>query len=162
MNNYTYHRERFDQTYVEMSPLYRRHFDEVRDHKRENGLDQPDYALDVKGYFAYAASDQLVSYVVRCDGRAVGYLHVYLLYDHRSGELVAIDDSLFVLPDHRTGVGRSLIEYAIAELSKTKAQKFTITASGDPRVATLLGRMGFKQTAIEMTYDLEGGRHVRK
>lgn len=160
MSKYTFHIERFDQTYAEMEPLYRQHFAEWKQHRARVGVDTGDYNLDTEGYFAYAASGQLVTYVARLDGKAVGYLSVYFSRDHRTGEMVASDDSLFIAPDHRNGLGRRLVQFAIKQAKAAGAKRILINAGGDRRVALLLQRIGFAQTAIEMTYDFQGERHV--
>lgn len=152
MTEYTMHIERFDETYGEMEPLYRQHFAEMRERKDAFGIQIGDYDLDTEGYFAYAASGQLISYVARRDGKAVGYLLVYYARDHRTGEIIATEDALFIHPDHRKGIGRKLILYVLEELRKTNCKRFQTTVAGDRRVASLLTRMGFKNTAIEMTY----------
>jgi GNAT superfamily N-acetyltransferase len=160
MSNYTFHIERFDQTYAEMEPLYRQHFAEWKKHRAKAGVDTGNFQLDTEGYFAYAASGQLVTYVARFKGKAVGYLSIYFSRDHRTGEMVASDDSLFVAPGHRNGLGSRLVRFAIGQATKVGAARILINAGGDARVASLLRRIGFKQTAIEMTYDLQGERHV--
>jgi len=152
MNDYTMHIERFDKTYPEMEPLYRQHFAEMRERKAAFGIKIDDYDLDTEGYFAYAASGQLISYVARCDGAPVGYALIYYARDHRTGEIIATEDALFVMPDHRNGIGRKLIMFVLAELRKTNVKRLQTTVAGDRRVASLLARMGFKNTAIEMTY----------
>jgi GNAT superfamily N-acetyltransferase len=154
MSDYTFHIERFDQTYAEMEPLYRQHFAEMQERKAGFGIQIGEYALDTEGYFSYAASGQLVSYIARCDGKPVGYAHIYFSRDHRTAEIIASEDSLFVLPEHRNGTGRKLVQFVLDELRKTNVCRLETTVAGDPRVALLLRRMGFKQTAVEMTIEI--------
>ncbi|EDM71047.1 hypothetical protein RAZWK3B_16660 [Roseobacter sp. AzwK-3b] len=155
MGDYTFQIEDFEAAYEEYVALSRMHFCEIEDYRTSLGLPERAFDLDLACYVPHARIGQLIAYTARCNGDPVGYLLVYLTRDHRSGAIYAIEDCLFVHPDHRTGVGRKLIEFAVRDLSdKPNVERFEVTAAGDPRFAKALSRMGFVQSAIQMTYAL--------
>ena len=149
---YTITIEKFHETYAEMEPLYRQHFAEMRERKADVGIEIGDYALDTEGYFAYSESGQLISFIARHEGEPVGYIHAYLTRDHRTGEIIATEDSVFVLPEHRNGLGRDMVKFVLEYFKRSNVRRVIITSAGDKRLPLLLTRMGFKTTGIEMTY----------
>ena len=62
-------------------------------------------------------------------------------------------DTLFVLKDHRNGVGKKLVQFALEDLKSRGVKRLTVSAMTDLRVAKLWGRMGFKEAATQMIYE---------
>jgi len=76
---------------------------------------------------------------------------VYVTNDMHNHDLIAQEDTVYVLPEHRTGWGRKLIQEVHNELKRRGVKRLNITTATDLRVSKLLGRMGYKHTAHAMT-----------
>jgi len=60
---------------------------------------------------------------------------------------------LFVSKEHRNGVGKKLVAFVLEELKQRGVKRLNVSAMTDLRVAKLWKRMGFKETATQMTYE---------
>ncbi len=149
---YTISLENTEGTYAELEPLYRRHYGEMQTRLAAAGIDVPDYAPRLDQYFAAARGGWLLNYVIRANGVAVGYSNVYLTSDMHNGELIAQEDTVYVHPDHRNGVGKQLVKHILADLKARRVKRVLITPVTDLRVGKIWKRMGFKETAMLMTY----------
>jgi ribosomal protein S18 acetylase RimI-like enzyme len=67
-------------------------------------------------------------------------------------DLIAQEDTIFVTKDHRNGVGKKLVNYALGELRQREVKRVLVSAMTDLRVAKLWSRMGFKEVATQMIY----------
>jgi ribosomal protein S18 acetylase RimI-like enzyme len=116
------------------------------------------------GYGSFLASrlddpDALVL-VAAHEGEVVGYAYAALEgvdYMSLRGPAGVVHD-LVVAPEHRRGgVGRRLLEAAIADLRGRGAPQVVLsTAERNHAAQRLFARLGFRRTMIEMTLD-EGG-----
>lgn len=136
----------------ELYPLYCRHYAEMQERLAGQGVDIPDFAPRLELYFKAADAGYLLNYVVRLDGKPVGYSNIYLTNDMHNGELIAQEDTIYMLPEHRNGVGKKLSRFILADLKGRDVKRLSVTAITDLRVAKLWERMGFKHTAHHMTY----------
>ena len=150
--SYTFARENFEATYPEIEPLYRQHYKEMSDRLSEQGVELAPYAPRLKEYCAYGNTDFLMTLILRHEGKAVGYCNVYVTTDMHNGEIIATEDTLFVTKEHRNGVGKKLVAFALSELKKRNVKRLLVSANTDLRVAKLWGRMGFKEIATQMAY----------
>ncbi len=87
-----------------------------------------------------------------CDGVPVGYATVYLTNDMHNGEKIATEDTLYVLKQHRSGIGRRLVKHVLDYLRANGFVRLSISATTDLRVVPLFRRMGFKEVAMQMAY----------
>jgi predicted N-acetyltransferase YhbS len=69
-----------------------------------------------------------------------------------NGDLIAQEDTIFVLKDHRNGVGKKLVKVILEELKERGVKRVLVSAMTDLRVAKLWARMGFKEAATQMIY----------
>mgnify|MGYP003335101384 FL=1 len=88
----------------------------------------------------------------RSDGQACGYSNVYLTRDMHNQDLIATEDTVFVLKEHRNGVGKQLVRFILDDLQRRGVKRLLVSAMTDLRVAKLWGRMGFKEAATQMVY----------
>ncbi len=149
--------ERGEQNLAELIHLYKAHYDEMRQRVPEIGP----FGMNVPEYARQWLGGGLINYVARQDGRAIGYCNAYLSASMHNQGLVAFVDALFVLPDHRGGIGRKLLDFVMSDMKARGAKSITIGCATDMRLPKLLARMKFKELAVEMihTFD-EAENHV--
>jgi len=153
---YTISLERGDLNYRELEPLYRQHYGEMQRRLASEGVPIGDYNLRLSDYFAAWKDGWLLNFVVRLDGKPIGYSNVYLTNDMHNGELIAMEDTIYILPQHRNGIGRKLAKAVLEELKGRGVKRLEITAVTDVRATKLWARMGFREVATQMRYVFEG------
>lgn len=144
--------EDFVATYAELEPMYRAHYDEMRSRLKRDGIEIGPYNPRLDEYCRASAGGWLLHFVARTDGRAVGYSNVYVTQDMHNGETIAQEDTIYVTPAHRNGLGRRMTRHILAELKRRGCKRATMTAVTDTRAAPVWKRMGFKPTAEILTY----------
>jgi len=70
-----------------------------------------------------------------------------------NNDLIAQEDTVFVVKEHRNGVGKKLVKFGVEELRSRGVKRLNVSAMTDLRVAKLWKRMGFKEAATQMTYE---------
>ena len=120
------------------------------------GIEVSDYNPRLPQYFEAFAGGWLLNFVVRLDGKPVGYSNVYLTNDMHNGDFIAQEDTIYILPEHRNGIGKELVKHILNDLGSRAALRVNITPVTDLRVAKIWTRMGFKSAAELMVYDLKG------
>jgi GNAT superfamily N-acetyltransferase len=143
--------EKFRDTYAELEPLYRQHYGEMTDRLESTGLTCSPYNPRLDEYIKASEGGWLLTFVLRYERKACGYSNVYLTNDMHNQDLIAQEDTVFVLKDHRNGMGRRLIQFVHDELKRRGVKRLNITTGTDLRVSKLLCRMGYKHTAHAMT-----------
>ena len=150
--NYTMTLEKFTDTYRELEPLYRQHYSEMAERLQGQGIDISPYNPRLHEYGAACERGDLLNFVLRLDGQACGYSNVYLTRDMHNQDLIATEDTVFVLKEHRNGVGKQLVRFILDDLQRRGVKRLLVSAMTDLRVAKLWGRMGFKEAATQMIY----------
>jgi len=143
--------EKFKNTYEELEPLYRQHYSEMTDRLADAGLTCSPYNPRLDEYTRASEGGWLLTFVLRYEGKVCGYSNVYITNDMHNQDLIAQEDTVFVLKEHRNGMGRRLIHFVHDELKRRGVKRLNITTATDLRVSKLLGRMGYKHTAHAMT-----------
>jgi ribosomal protein S18 acetylase RimI-like enzyme len=138
--------------HAELDPLYRQHYAEMKARLDADGIPIGDYNPRLAQYFEAMDGGWLLTFVVRFDGKAVGYSNVWLTQDMHSSELICQEDTIYVLPEHRNGIGRKLVKFILADLKSRGVKRVIITPVTDLRVAAIWKRMGFRSTAEVLTY----------
>jgi len=150
--SYTIALEKFKQTYVELEPLYRQHYAEMTSRLAEQGVIYSPYNPRLDKYGEACDGGWLLNFVVRCDGVAVGYSNVYVTNDMHNHDLICQEDTIFVLKEHRNGIGKKLVQHILEDLRARGVKRVIVSAMTDLRVAKLWNRMGFKEVATQMIY----------
>ena len=161
MPEYIISLERGDLNYGELEPLYRRHYGEMQARLKGDGVEIAGYAPRLDLYFDSWARGWLLNFVVRHHGEPIGYSNVYLTHDMHNGEPIATEDTIYIVPEHRNGIGRKLAKHVLAHLGAIGVKRFTITAVTDVRAGKIWKRLGFKPVAEQMTYTFSGDANVR-
>lgn len=154
---YTIGLERGDLNYTELEDNYRRHYAEMKERLEKDGIPVSPYSPRLKEYFRAFSGGWLLNYVARFNGVPVGHCNVYLTNDMHNGDLIAQEDVLYVVPEHRNGLGKKLVKHVLSDLEARGVRRVSVLALTDLRVAKIWRRMGFKDTAQMMTYTF-GGR----
>lgn len=150
--SYSFSVERFRETYAELEPLYRQHYAEMCQRLEANGVKTSPYAPRIESYCQYGDAGWLLTFVLRHEGRAVGYSNIYVTQDMHNGDKIAQEDTIFVTREHRNGIGKKLVLYVIQHLRQIGVTRLNVSALTDLRVAKLWSRMGFKEVATQMTF----------
>jgi predicted acetyltransferase len=150
--NYTITLEKFKETYSELEPLYRQHYSEMVERLAEQGISYSPYNPRLDEYIRASDGGWLLTFVLRLDGKAVGYSNVYITNDMHNQDLIAQEDTIFVLKEHRNGVGKKMVKHILEELRVRGVKRVLVSAMTDLRVAKLWGRMGFTGVATQMIY----------
>lgn len=148
---YAFSVERYRDTLPEMLPIYRQHYGELIERMGDDGKSMSPFNPRFDAYIAANERGDLIHFVIRKDGEPVGYANVYVTLDMHNQDLIATEDAIFVLPEHRNGVGRKLTIRIVAALKAAGVKRAHMTAAIDPRAAKLWGRLGFKHTGTRMT-----------
>jgi len=151
--SYTMAVEKFTETYRELETLYRLHYAEMVARLGEAGIHYPEYKPRLDEYGKASDGGWLLNFVLRVDGKACGYANVYVTNDMHNHDLIAQEDTLFVIKEHRNGIGKKLVKFVLEELKARGVKRLNVSAKTDLRVAKLWGRMGFKEAATQMTYE---------
>jgi len=144
--------EKGTESYRELAPLYQQHYAEMTDRLAKKGITYSSYAPRFDEYEKAWNGGWLLNFVLRDDGKVCGYCNVYLTNDMHNGDLIAQEDTLFVLQEHRNGIGKKLVQAVLVELKQRGVKRLVVSAMTDLRVAKLWGRMGFKEAATQMIY----------
>jgi len=145
--------EKFTETYRELEPLYRQHYKEMTDRLSESGIHYSPYNPRLSEYGKASDGEWLLNFVLRTDGAVCGYANVYVTNDMHNNDLIAQEDTVFVLKEHRNGIGKKLVKFVVEELRSRGVKRLNVSARTDLRVAKLWKRMGFKEAATQMTYE---------
>lgn len=149
---YTITLETFTPTYAELEPLYREHYAEMQARLAGEGVQIGPYNPRLDEYRKAGDGGWLLTFVVRDEGKAIGYANIYLTSDMHNDQMISIEDTIFITKAHRNGIGRTLTKFIMAELRRRGVVRAQATTATDPRVAKMLERMGWKPTAMVMTY----------
>lgn len=154
-NGVKYHigMENAEWTHPEFAPLYRQHYQEMAAKLAGGGITMPPFNPRLGAYFAGARNGSLLHFTVRTDGEPVGYCNTWLTLDAHTSEPISREDTVFVLKDHRHGVGAKLVDYGLAELKRRGVKRLHVHAATDPRVVNLWKRRGFKPVGMAMIYE---------
>jgi GNAT superfamily N-acetyltransferase len=150
--SYTFHLGRHRETFDELEPLYRQHYGEMVARLAKDGIEYSPYNPRWERYFQAGDRGDLLTFILRHEGIAVGCSNVYLTNDMHNGDLIAQEDTIYVLPEHRNGVGKKFVKVILEELKERGVKRVSVAALTDLRVAKLWKRMGFKEAAIQMMY----------
>ena len=152
---YTIALEGFSASYPELESLYRAHYGEMCTRLQTDGIACSPFKPRLDVYEKASTDGWLLTFVLRADGQTVGYSNIYVTNDMHNGDLIAQEDTIYVLPEHRKGAGRMLIKAVHAELKQRGVKRLNVTTMTDLRVSKLLSRMGYQHVAHAMTLNFK-------
>ncbi len=152
MGNYTISQEPLRQAYPALEWICRAHYTEMSSRLLAKGVSISPYNPRVDEYFKAADAGYLKTFVARWQGEPIGYSLVYLTNDMHNRDLIAQEDTLYILPAHRNGIGKKLVRHVLDALKGYGVKRLCISATTDLRVVPLFRRMGFKEVSSQMMY----------
>lgn len=153
--SYEFGIEKVADALADFDPLARMHYAEMKARLEGEGHVVSDYDPQIEEYIRFNEMGYLTLFTVRDDGNPVGYAMVYVSEDMHNRDLVAKEDTLYIHPDHRNGLGKRFVQKILAALRDAGVKRVDVTVTTDPRVAMLWRRIGFKDTAPQMSYYLQ-------
>jgi len=144
--------ERGDLNYEELASIYRKHYGEMQERLKGEGIEIGPYRPRLEAYFPNWKLGHLINFVVRFHGKAVGYANIYFTHDMHNGEPIATEDTIYLLPEHRNGMGRELTKFTMAHMKQMGCKRAIVTAVTDTRSGKLCQRLGYRPTGQVLTY----------
>ena len=71
---------------------------------------------------------------------------------HAHGELIAKEDTIYVTPEHRNGLGRRLTKAVLAELNGRGVRRALVTTQTDLRSGLLCRDWASREVATQLMY----------
>ncbi|MER9912252.1 GNAT family N-acetyltransferase [Mesorhizobium sp. M0050] len=152
MSDYAIIIENFNAAWPELEPLCSRHYGEMQARMAAEGMTIGAFKPRLN---VYGTADHLLCFVVRKQSEAVGYAFIWITQDMHNSEMIGVEDTIYIRPDHRNGIGRRFTKHILAELKARGCVRAHVTIATDLRVAKMCERVGFKRSAIAMTYFLQ-------
>lgn len=109
-------------------------------------------------YDAYDKAGWLFQYTARVDGKLVGYATMYLVPSMHTQQLIATEDTWFLLPEYRKG--RNAIRFynhVQDDLFKRGAREVIMTAKMTNGAGRILEYLGFEQVAKQYSKQITDG-----
>lgn len=158
---YVFSLEKGEEIFDELEPLGRAHYGEMKERLLRDGMVIGDWSPRAEEYIASERKGNLKVFIVRHEGKAVGYSNMYVTNDMHNGELICTEDAIYILPEHRGGVGVAFMKTILHYMKNIGVKRVMITPVTDLRAEPLWARIGFKKYASLMVCDLEGKEFVR-
>lgn len=137
---------------TELEPICHQHYDEMQSRMQGLGVPIAEFNPQWDAYCNYESAGLFRAFIARCAGKIIGYSFIYATPDMHNGELIASEDTIYVVPAHRgKSAGRELVEFVHATLKDIGVKRLSITTSTDLKVAAWLEKRGYKHTAHHMT-----------
>jgi hypothetical protein len=135
----------------DLKALHRAHWAETENYRHSEF--KPQYEL----LFKYWGWKMLRIWGVFDDTRMVGHVTMYITTSMHTGETIANEDALYVLPEYRSGYGAQLCRQMLKDLRRDRIAEAWATCKPATRVGSLLRRLGFSHVAD--TYLIRLGAH---
>lgn len=145
LDDYAFAVEKLSATFPEIKSIYAAHHKEMNERLERDGFLTAPFNLNERMFFGYNDAGSLLHCTARHKGKAVGYANFYIVKTIHEQELISKDDAIYVVPAHRNGVGKKLVEFAVRELKARGAKKIFISSTTDKRASKLWERMGFRE-----------------
>lgn len=141
--------ESYYNTYNELKVLYKQCYDELAEISKKDGRIYPEYNPWLESYRISDEANALILYVVRVEGNAIGYCIMYLTQDTGNQELITYEDSIYIIPEHRNGIGKLLGKGIVEDMRNRGVKRIVLSAINDS-IINMWKRIGFKPIATTM------------
>lgn len=152
---YTIQVESFRAILGELEPLHRAHWLETEAHR--HGLE---LRVDYGAVMARERAGRAVQFTVRQGNTLAGHLLMYLGQSIHTGTLVAEEDALYMLPEHRGGfTAMALLRYAEQTLQALGVREIRANSKVVNHADVLMRRMRYQQVAIQFVKIIKEPHH---
>jgi hypothetical protein len=150
--------EKMEDIQEEIYPLHLAHWNETEEHR--HGLPfNPAYATFIR----YEQAGRYVLFTLRMGGRLVGNCAMYLDMSAHTQTLIATEDTLYLLPEARSGQrGRRFIFWVEEQLKQLGAREIHITVKTVNKAERLFRLLGYKHVENGLVKLLEDENHVQQ
>jgi GNAT superfamily N-acetyltransferase len=133
----------------DLKELHKRHWEETEGYRHGLTLN-PDYA---RGLEVEEQGRLLLLGVIHMDTQQlVGNYGFYLSRSMHTQKLMATEDTLYILPEHRRGrLAVQLIRYAESALRHLGVEEVNVTVKKVNQVAQMMERLGYKPVATQLS-----------
>ena len=131
--------EPLTQCWNEIVELGSAHWHETMEYYRDKQPFNPSF----ERYDSYAKAGWLVAFTVRDQGKMVGYGLMYVVPSMHTQSLIAVEDTMFILPEYRQGRnGLRLYEYVEQEMARRGVVEVIVTAKPGSAACRILEHLG--------------------
>lgn len=142
--------EKLRDCWDEIMVLARAHWQETEGYRHN----QP-FAPLLERYAQYDDAGWLIQCTARDEGRLVGYATMYVTPSMHTQQIIATEDTYFLLPEYRKGRNAiRLYRFAEEECRKRGAVEVMMTEKQETKVGVILAYLGFKQVARQWSKQL--------
>jgi GNAT superfamily N-acetyltransferase len=152
MADYRFHLVNLRDWYPAIESLCKKHYAEMQERLAADGVPIGDFNPRTETYFQAADRGEFLMFIALEDNDLIGYSGIWVTPDMHNGQLIASEDTIYVLPGHRNGAGKALAKFILNHLENIGVKRVTITPVTDLRVGKIWQRLGFKPVAQLMTY----------
>lgn len=152
----TFQVERMRDVVEEIKPLHQAHWQETEGYRHDQ-VCNPDY----EAFIYHERIGQYMLFTVRKDGILVGNCAVYVTRSTHTQELVAREDTLFILKDHRAGlIGKRFFQYCERVLESLGVSDVNFDVKLTNNVWKVWKRMGYDIVGHSMRKKLKGASNA--
>lgn len=143
--------ERIENITEEIKQLHRAHWNETEEHRHKLPFN-PDYAT----FIQYERAGRYVLLTVRSEGKLLGNCAMYLDRSAHTQTLIATEDTLYLLPEARTGgVAKRFVAYVENAMQSLGAREINITVKTVNKAARFFRLLGYRHVENGLTKILE-------
>lgn len=148
--NLTFAIEKVRDVIDELMPLWEAHWKETEMYRNGQGFN-----MDVERYIKYNDVNYYTLYTARDGKKLVGNFGVYLSKSMHTKQIIATEDTLFLLPKYRKGfTSIRFIRFVEADLVSKGAVEMSITVKSKA-VGKLCEFVGYKPVAYQYSKSIE-------
>ena len=148
--SYTVTADVFRDVQAEVGTLHAAYYKEM---VARSEMPRAEYAPRTEEFLRMGDIGEMVTYILRDESKvAVGFCNVYLANDMHNGELIAIEDTIYIIPNFRGGLGKAFGQCILEDLKPRGVKRFIITVLDVAGIADTCRKAGFRDIASQMEY----------
>lgn len=139
-------RECWDEAYE----LFQKHWLETESYRH-----QQEFNPDKERFFQYETMGAYFYFTARNGDELIGHCGMYVMPSMHTQELVATEDTWFLLPDYRkSGIGVRLHNFVKDEMKKMGVVEITMTAKLSNKAGQIMEKLGYSHVANQYSLHL--------